>query len=241
MECIKIEKRGDIDIRTISDQNKNHSKVYNRKGVVLPRIVLQGIYIEQLKAFRSLDKDLRNILVWICKLQEINDKDGYEENKYPDMAMGDAAIVKALFVAILSMYGRCFTTANNRKFTFDRKHVPEKYRETHDELMNARHNFAAHKGEFKYDDCKIVLVLNNDKRDPGPIIFAEMVQPYIYTDIMSKNNELQSLCEALRRVVNEKYDNLTEKIFNDFVQVKGKAFWLKSNGKVVSTDSMLGK
>jgi hypothetical protein len=56
MECVKIENRQGIEIRTIRDDNGEFSRLYREKGKLLPRLLLEGFYIEQMKAFRSLDK-----------------------------------------------------------------------------------------------------------------------------------------------------------------------------------------
>lgn len=236
MECVKVEKREGIEVRTIHDGAGKFYRIYNSKGKVLPRIILQGFYIEQLKAFRSLDKDLRNILAWITKLRELNKEHDYRHNRNPSMDMMDAAVVKALFIAILSTYGRCFTIAKNRKFNFSQKHVPVALRDTHAQLMQLRHTFAAHKGEFEYDDCKIALVITMDKKDPRPLIFSELIQPHLYGEYFDEDSNTQLLCEALRTVVNEKYAQVTEKIFNESVRVKGRDFWIKANGKTVNID-----
>ncbi|MBJ3797050.1 hypothetical protein JFY46_17850, partial [Enterobacter asburiae] len=197
MECVKIEHSDGIEIRKIRDINGDFSRLYREKGKLLPRLILEGYYIEQMKAFRSLDKDLRNILSWVKILNDLNDRNGFRENLYPGMDNEDAVISKALYFAILTLYGRCFTGAQSRKFTFDKKHVPEKYRELHEELMYSRHNFAAHKGDFDVEDCQIALVVNINKHQLRPTFFSELQQPYIAHSLLGTCSGQLKLATAL--------------------------------------------
>jgi hypothetical protein len=81
---------------------------YTERRKLLPRLLLEGFYIEQMKAFRSLDKDLRNIQTWVKILNDLNIKNDFQNNRYPAMDNEDAALSKVSF-AILALYGRCFT------------------------------------------------------------------------------------------------------------------------------------
>lgn len=243
MECVKIENRQGIEIRTIRDDNGKLSRLYREKGKLLPRLLLEGFYIEQMKAFRSLDKDLRNIQTWVKILNDLNIKNDFEKNRYPTMDNEDAAVSKGLFFAILALYGRCFTGAQNRKFTFDKKHVPEKYREFHEELMHARHNFAAHKGDFEDENCQIALVVNIKKNTLRPLFFSELQQPYMAHTLLDNGHEntLVNLCIALRDVVAEKYEGVCTKIIDGFVRTKTLVYWKNIDVKIVNIDSYFKK
>ncbi|WP_439682253.1 hypothetical protein ACJYFV_14750 [Enterobacter asburiae] len=243
MECVKIEHSDGIEIRKIRDINGDFSRLYREKGKLLPRLILEGYYIEQMKAFRSLDKDLRNILSWVKILNDLNDRNGFRENLYPGMDNEDAVISKALYFAILTLYGRCFTGAQSRKFTFDKKHVPEKYRELHEELMYSRHNFAAHKGDFDVEDCQIALVVNINKHQLRPTFFSELQQPYIAHSLLGTEdgNAVVNLCDALRNIATEKYSDICDKISEGFVRKTPLAFWKHANGKTVNIDSYFKK
>lgn len=243
MECVKIEQRSGIEIRTIRDENGVFTRLYRERGKLLPRLTLEGKYVEQMKAFRSLEKDLRNLLAWAKILNDTHQKLDTANNVTLDMESDDAAIAKALFFAILALYGRCFTSAQNRKFTFDRKHVPEEFRTLHDELMHARHNFAAHKGQFEPEDCKIALIVAPHRKGARTGVFSELQQPYFSGDLLSKGNENKfvDLCNALREVVDSKYSHLCDKIDHDFVRITPNDYWKKADGKTVDIDSFLQK
>lgn len=243
MKCVKIEKHDGVEIRTIRDKHGVFTRLYRERGKLLPRLTLEGRLVEQMKAFRSLEKDLRNLLAWAKILNDTHQKLDGANKVSLDMEIDDAAIAKALFFAILALYGRCFTTAQNRKFTFDRKHVPEGLRDLHDDLMHARHNFAAHKGQFEYENCQIALVVVPHRKGAKTAIFSELQQPYFSSDLLSNDNENKfvELCNALREVVNSKYSNLQEKIEHDFVRITPNDYWKKADGKVVNIDPYLQK
>ncbi|HCA7354004.1 TPA: hypothetical protein ACM7GL_004609 [Escherichia coli] len=243
MECIKIEQRGSVEIRTLRDEKGVFTKLYREKGKRLTRLTLEGNLIEQMKAFRSLEKDLRNLIAWSEILNDKNQAFTASENFFPDMQMADAAIAKGMYFAILALYGRCFTSAQNRRFTFDRKHVPEELREFHDELMHARHNFAAHKGAFEYEDCQIALIVAPHKKSSRTAIFSELQQPYFDSELVDEEgkNKFIELCNALRTVVNDKYKNLCDKIEHDFIRITPNEFWKNADGKVVNVDQYVKK
>lgn len=244
MECVKIENRNGIEIRTICDDGGQHFRLYRERGKLLPKLLLEGFYIEQLKAFYSLDKDLRNILTWVKILNELYNKNNFQANRYPTMDNEDAAVFKGLYFAILALYGRCFTGAQNRKFTFDKKHVPEQYREFHDAVMHARHNFAAHKGDFEAESCQIALVLSIRKKGlVCPQFFSELQQPYMDHDFIDNGyeNPLVSLCEILRDVTAQKYQDVCTKIINGFVLIVPFDFWKNADGKTINIDSYFKK
>lgn len=244
MECVKIENRNGIEIRTICDDNGQFSRLYRERGILLPKLLLEGFYIEQMKAFYSLDKDLRNILTWVKIINELNNKNNFQANRYPGMDNEDAAVFKGLFFAILALYGRCFTGAQNRKFTFDKKHIPDKYREFHDAVMHARHNFAAHKGDFEAENCQIALVLSIRKKVlVRPQFFSELQQPYMDHDFMDNGHEntLVSLCEALRDVIAKKNNYVCTKIIDGFVRTVPPSYWKNADGKTVNIDTYFKK
>lgn len=241
MECIKVERKGDIEIRYIRDFDGNMSRIYLHRGVVLPKVILSGNVAEQMKSFKSIDKDLRNILSWISQINEIFLIENYDQNFYPSMHDSNAAIAKGLFIAILSVYGRCFTQANGRKFTLDKKHVPEKYKSLHDELMDARHNFAAHKGDFEGDNCQIVMTVSGNAKRIRSLIFSETQQPYFSQDLItnSDGNEMIGLCEELRKVVNDKYDEICNRINHNYVYLQPVKIWAGMNNKMLNIDSIV--
>ncbi len=243
MKCVKIESSNGLEIRTIFNENGKFTRLYREKGKLLPRVLLEGIYVEQMKAFRSLEKDLRNIIAWSQILSDLNTKNDFRNELNHKIDSVDAAIAKGLFFAVLTLYGRCFTGAQNRKFTFDKKHVPQEYRDLHDSLLYARHNFAAHKGDFEAEDCSIALVASLKKGKLRPAIFTELQQPFLAGDILDKNNhnELIELCNKLREVVIEKYDAIHDRIMNHYVSTTSADFWKKANGKVVNIDAYLKK
>lgn len=238
MECVKVEINGNIEIRYIKESKNSFTRMYKLKGRILPRIILEGHRIEQMKAFSSLDKDLRNIMRWVSIINRTDMLKGASSELYPSSKNDEAFILKGLYVAILTMYGRCFTTAEGRRFTFDKKkHIPEEFKELHEDIMHARNNFAAHKGNFVHEDYKIALAVDENKRSMNAYIFAEIVQPFMSGEMIDSRDTSQAflkICEHLKGIVNKKYDDLCQKIIDEFVYKKDFGFWPKKNGQTVT-------
>jgi hypothetical protein len=233
MKCIKVEKRDGYEIRVIRHTDFTHSRIYNRNGKILPRILLEGHIIDQMRAYKLLEKDLRNVIFWAEKSKEIisNQEINFDNNEGKHLENG--LLLKGLFVSIVTIYGKCFTTANDRKFTLSERDVPEEYREFHKVMMHTRHNFAAHKGDYLFEECKVALVI--DKKVKTVRVFSELQQPHFVTDSSERNNKtLIALCEELRKVLNQKYANADRKLRAEVVFTNKLDFWLKHNGQTVN-------
>ncbi|KKC62959.1 hypothetical protein WG82_14380 [Citrobacter amalonaticus] len=237
MECIKVEQYKDIEVRHIKVGEHSFTRMYKKKGRILPRIILSGPRVEQMKSFSAIDKDLRNVIKWLNIISKSKLLEGVSSDFFPDRDNDEAFILKSLYVSVLTVYGRCFTTASGRGFTFDkRKHVPEEFRELHDEIIHARNNFAAHKGDFIHEDYKITLAVDQTKKNINSYIFAEIYQPFLSGELLTSSENTQGfleLCQLLRSIVNDRYNGLCKKISEEFVNTKEFGYWDKKDGKTV--------
>lgn len=233
----KYEHENGVQIREIIHDGVTLENIYTQNGKVLPRIGIEGYLADQIKAFTLLDKDLRNVIEWLKIAQEIDDEsDG--NNAFLDGSIKYSLIIKSLFVSILTTYGKCFTQATGRRFTLNKKHIPTEYVDFHEKIINARHNYAAHKGMHDHEDCRVSLVIFN-KWDARPFeIFTELRQhsflidqktPVVIADFIE-------LCESLRRILNEKKSTVIEKITREKILTIKEKQWLKMKGKSISLD-----
>ncbi|EMY0610022.1 hypothetical protein AAH820_003295 [Yersinia enterocolitica] len=231
---IKVKQHDKYEIREVLEDNGTNFNIYKYKGKVLPRILLTGILVEQYKAYVFLEKDLRSVIFWIERIKEFSDGINFEGPVFRGGNRNEMNVIKGLYIAVLTTYGRCFTSSKGRSFTLQRGHVPEDCRDIHDNIMHARHNFAAHKGEFSFESCKIALVINKQKKKHELELFSELNQPDIYFESGDdKDWIILHMVNVLRDLMLDKILVIREKIIKECIYPKGANFWLDLNNKTV--------
>lgn len=104
---------------------------YKQNNVVCKHITIDNKRSKRLVGLTLIRADLRKVLRWLELIEEnfITDKaSGVQKSSH---AMHDPLISRALFVASLSTYGKCFTQAEGRGTTLSEKDVPEELQNTH--------------------------------------------------------------------------------------------------------------
>jgi hypothetical protein len=148
------------------------------KGKLSPRIPLSSKLSAQWAGYVLIDKDLRSVTTWLEKIDE------YMKEQKEDVLSTDRVVkdmVKGLWIASLTFYGKCFTEADGRKIKLNLSQLNKEYHEDHNEYINLRNNFAAHAGSG-YEKVNIVLVLPPIKKVPRPpLIVPELYQPFYST------------------------------------------------------------
>lgn len=126
---------------------------YFYKKTKCHRIEIDDPKAKVMAGYKLIEKDLRNCQIWLRHIKELLEKDpknkkakGHKKNIENREQYN---LIKGLFVASLTIYGKCFTQCEGRKVKLERKNLEEKYHEDHDEAMSFRHNFAAHGGAKK--------------------------------------------------------------------------------------------
>jgi hypothetical protein len=201
---------------------------YKRKR--MPTVALTGVRSEQLAGLALIEKDLRNAAKWYEQAKGlIPDKTIKEAGKYlygRDREVLDH--IKALFVASIIFYAKCFTQAEGRRAQLNRKMLPEIFRETHDFYMKYRHSFAAHSGAGKIEFARTVVALhpNKSKNMPPPFLFANRYQPDFILQEAGEPGFADLIREALA-VTNKRFGDLAEKIMKEDILPKGSEFWYR--------------
>ncbi|MEQ5807721.1 hypothetical protein J3369_09905 [Alteromonas sp. NFXS44] len=206
---------------------ENHTR-YNRyffKRKRAPRIELNGNIAKQLAGYSLIEKDLRNVLIWLDEIEKLHPTSMRGETKIsPDRNIYN--LVKGLYVAVLTFYGKCFTKCEGRRIKLDKKLIDEDYKKVHDDVMHMRHNFAAHSGADSFEEVKIVLVLPpNKKSDEKPAIFRELMQPD-FTE--NQDVSLKKLVLHVHAKVLAKIEEVEEKVYDLEIRVKGKEYWYQT-------------
>ncbi len=206
--------------------------IYKYKGKVCYRIPLHSQIAQQLAGLKLIEKDLRNVLVW---LKEIAKKLPSErQHKHGHFRSGDREdfnLVKGLFIAALTVYAKAYTTCDGRKTKLNKKNLDEKFRKSHDEVMAFRNNYAAHSGSDQHEYVNICLVIDSSKkRETPPQIVSELSQP----DTLDREGveEFIQLAEHVREKVLSKYEKTRQRILTDEIIPKGLAHWQKFGKKI---------
>lgn len=111
---------------------------YYFNGKLAPRIQLKSQLVQQLAGYTLIEKDLRNVLAWLQAIDDFypeNDrenKSGFSEDR------GKSLIVKGLYVASLTFYGKCFSQCEGRRVKLDKKIIAPEFHDEHNELLKRR-------------------------------------------------------------------------------------------------------
>ncbi|WP_143514747.1 hypothetical protein [Pseudomonas putida] len=199
-------------------------RIYKYKNKPCKSVYLKSKLVEQMAGYSLIEKDLRSAIVWIKKISEMvgepNSKDGeYKVSRDRETYN----IVKGLFVAALTFYGKCFSKCDGRPVKLERKQVNEKFLEVHDTAISYRHNFAAHSGAAKLEFVNIALVI------PEKVKYGREIPVNLYTEINQpdllwqgeKELGFVELFEHVREFVKAKIQLLSDKIMREEVLPKG--------------------
>lgn len=201
-------------------------RIYKYKNKPCKSVYLKSRFSEHLAGYALIEKDIRSSLVWLRKIKElVGDYDGKKNGAFSiNRDREKFNIVKGLFVASLTFYGKCFSKCDGRPVKLERNQLEEKFRAIHDVAISYRHNFAAHSGAMRLESARIALVV------PDKIKHGKEVPTNIYTEINqpdlawhSKDEELWfiELLEHAQVMVKAKISKLSDKILNEEVLPKG--------------------
>jgi hypothetical protein len=200
---------------------------YSYKRKTAHRVVVDTPKSKTLCGYLLIEKDLRSTLVWLNEVHAKLDK--YEKTivrlgAHPSGDRAEFNIIKALFVSSLTFYGKCFAQCKGRGVKLDKKIVSDEYKEIHDEVIVLRNNFAAHSGEAKIEEVRVVIALDkNKKKGTLPHFARELNQPDSIT--LERVQLFIEASESLLAYVNDKIKVLTDKIYQEDILDKGLEYW----------------
>ncbi|HAS6159111.1 TPA: hypothetical protein I7156_22425 [Vibrio vulnificus] len=207
-------------IEEYNDPKKGRYNKYYYGKKPAPVVKMVDKISQQYAAYTLIEKDLRSVLFWLKEIERMQPSN-VERVKDPSKMN----IVKGLFVAALTFYGKCFTACEGRKIKLEAKFVPEEFKETHELVMKMRHNFAAHSGAENFEDVRVSLVLHPSKKsDMKPQLYTEMAQ----TDFLAGDEfPFVNMVETLQNLVLEKRSQVGDVVLDKLVRPKGKNYWYK--------------
>ena len=203
------------------------SRRYTYKNKSCKRKVIDTNYGRQLAGYCLIEKDLRNCIAWLSEIERLYASSG--ENKERGFAISGNReifnVIKALYVAMITFYGKCFAGCEGRRVKLERSKIEEKYRELHDHCIRHRNNYTAHSGAEKIETCQIVLVYPSKVARNKPVktnLFTEIAQPDAMLVDKGEQQEvdLMGLFEHVKTQVERKIKLLTEKIYEEEITNK---------------------
>lgn len=224
----EIKKEDGWIIREILEANGRVSRHYIHKRKRAPRIELRSRLAKQLAGYALIEKDLRNVLAWLTKIEELAPRENYrEKGAQISIDRENFNLVKGMFVASLTFYAKCYTSCEGRQVRLDRKFMDEQFRAAHEQAMRLRHNFAAHSGADRFEEVKIALVLP-PRRKKGfsapPWIYRELQQPDI-ADPLVEDVTFEALAGHIRDKVLDKINVVNKRILEEEVLPRGAEYW----------------
>jgi hypothetical protein len=180
---------------------------------------------QQYNGYRLINKDLRSTIIWLKKINDYLDQ-------IPDKNCGNnvpldretADIVKGLWVAALTFYGKCFSSAEGRKIKLDRTFLDLIHCKQHDFYLKLRNQFAAHSGLDSYEGSRIVLLVAPNINGLT-MLWDEVHQlDYISNDT---RNDLLVLVEYVQQKVKNKLEELRNEIEIKEAKAMANKYWSK--------------
>jgi len=203
-------------------------RIYTYKRLRCKRVVLNSRLAGQLAGYTLIEKDLRSVAVWLREIgMRHTDRHRHESESHGRSEDRDNYnIIKGLFVASLTFYGKCFSQCEGRRVKLDRQIVDEPFLALHDECISYRNNFAAHSGAARVETVEIALVFpSNHKKKVLPKIYRELAQPDLVWSKKGQEESFLALVEHVRGKLLIKFDEPAAKILTDEVLPKGIEHW----------------
>jgi hypothetical protein len=199
------------------------SRAYYFREQLAIRVPLDSKIARRLGGLTLIEKDLRTIKAWIGALGKLLlplgagvdvTTPGFMPTDDPDK-LASINIARALYLAIVTTYGKLFTSADGRGTSLQQKDVvPDQYKEAHQYLMHTRHNFAAHSGADGPEGCQIILAIDYSRRNrTPPRVFTELHQPT--TVGLPELREIEALVEHLQARVSKDIQKSTAATYDE--------------------------
>lgn len=198
---------------------------YYFDGQLCGRVELTDGLAKQFGGYKLIEKDIRNIISWLnhieILLKPYDTKENPQEECLISTDRDTFQVIKGLFVASVTFYGKLFTKANGRKVKLESAWLTtDDLLLFHEELMLLRHTYTAHSGEDSAEISNTVLAVDPIRlRQTPPELFCELTQP---DSIGVKDIAIfKKLLDELHDKVNNKINELGQLILQKEVSEKG--------------------
>lgn len=212
-------------IEFVESQTNKVRRIYKYNGKNCKRVVLDTPMSKQLAGYVLIEKDLRSAALWLREIEKLLGDDINIVGSIHSKDRERFNLIKGLFVAALTFYGKAFAQCEGRRIKLERKIISPEFIEVHDNAISYRNNFAAHSGAEFVEKAEIALVLPaKSKRGILPRLYREMTQPDFALHSKGQKSFL-NLTEHVRSIAQGKIDMLMQKILAEEVLPKGYDYW----------------
>lgn len=202
-------------------------RIYKYKRGDCRRVLLDSRLCGQLAGYSLIEKDLRSVRIWLDEIDKRH-TDRPNQKREIHRRSADRAnynLIKGLFVAALTFYGKCFSKCEGRPVKLERAQLDERFCVLHDECIAYRHNFAAHSGAKKLEHVEIALVSPVKYRGNVPFrVYRELAQPDLFWSLPGEL-ALVDLVEHARAIAVAKIELLTKKIQDEEIVPNAARYW----------------
>lgn len=177
---------------------KKAQKQYSEKYdlVIVPEIMSR-----KMVSYCGMKKDLEEIYEFIKLLKNKPEK----------------IISASLNYSMIALYGKCFTDASKNSYPkLEPKHIFTDYKELndlHDELMQYRHDFIAHRGKSDGEVSIVFMAIPKASEELSTLKYSHLK---LNRFSIQKLNRIEILIKFLREIVDEKISKSGKKTYNGF-------------------------
>jgi hypothetical protein len=168
-------------------------------------ITIPGFISKKFIAYCAMKEDIELILEYIKNLRQ-----------------KPAAVIKSsLTYSLISLYGKCFTDASKNNFpkleSNDLFQLNDGNLETHNFIIELRHQFIAHRGDTESEVCiSYLLVPKKDKIENSQIKFGQLKQVAFSEDDI---NRIEKLLKFLLEKVMDKIQKSGQKVHDGMLNI----------------------
>ena len=184
-------------------------QTYTYKDPKVAKFELTGKIAGELAAFLLIQKDLSNALEWQRQQKKFEKEDrGY----YDDGDNNGADVYKALFVASVTAYSKCFVSSRRRHVFLDQDDwVGEKFVVAHKNVMELQNSFTAQSisSDFEKVSINLLLIPGSGDRKSKYIRHAEIKQ---LNKAIIKNEFFIKLIQHVLDKVKRKIEDLDKQV-----------------------------
>ena len=206
---------------------------YYYKRIKLRHKILESGPARQLAGYSMISFDLKKVREWLEEIgswQKENGEPRLFQHFPKQMNLATCPrVISGLYVAALTIYGKCFTSAKGRRVKLekrifdDHKSNPAQFLSSHEHIMHLRHNLAAHSGTTSLEGTEVVFTLApKSKRKVWPKVFAisMQVQAIVSSGMETSDDDpsFSKLVEYVDSWVNYKTNLLKKRIWVEEVE-----------------------
>ena len=201
---------------------------YYYKRIKVRHKILESGPARQIAGYHMISFDLKKVRKW---LEEIGSwqKEGGEPRLFQHLPnqmdlVKCPPVISGLYVAALTIYGKCFTSAKGRRVKLEKRifddHMsnPAQYLSSHEYIMHLRHNLAAHSGTTSLEGTEVVFTFppkSKHKVWPKVVTISVQVQTTLSSGMETSDDDpsFSELVEYVESWVNNKANLLKKRVW----------------------------